>query len=113
MTGKKNLSDIFAGFVATQDGKAIPQEVRNSAKLLMLDAIGNAYAATRFEFAHKGLTALQGLSSGDARVIGMPARLALRDAILMNGMLVHGLDFDDTYLPGSAHLTAKIGRAHV
>ena len=46
MTGKKNLSDIFAGFVATQDGKAIPQEVRNSAKLLMLDAIGNAYAAT-------------------------------------------------------------------
>jgi len=50
---------------------------------------------------------LQGLSSGDARVIGMPARLALRDAILMNGMLVHGLDFDDTYLPGSAHLTAS------
>ena len=107
MHSKKHLSDTFAGFVATHDWEAIPEKVRHSAKLLMLDAIGNAYAATRFEFAHKGLTALQGLSSGDAQVIGMPAKLALRDAILMNGMLVHGLDFDDTYLPGSAHLTAS------
>jgi 2-methylcitrate dehydratase PrpD len=107
MKSNQHLSDIFANFVATQEWEAIPQQVRSSAKLLMLDAIGNAYAATRFDFAHKGLAALQGLSSGDARVIGMPSRLALRDAILMNGMLVHGLDFDDTYLPGSAHLTAS------
>lgn len=104
---EQRLSDTFATFVVTQQWKSIPKAVRTRAKLLMLDAIGNAYAATRFEFAHKALTALHGLSSGDAQVIGMPATLALRDAILMNGMLVHGLDFDDTYLPGSAHLTAS------
>ena len=44
-------------------------------------------------------TALQGLDKGEAHVIGMPARLTVRDSVLMNGILVHGLDFDDTYLP--------------
>lgn len=102
-----HLSNTFATFAATQTWENIPETVRTHAKLLILDAVGNAYAATRFEFAHKALTALRGLSSGEAQVIGMPARLALRDAILINGMLVHGLDFDDTYLPGSAHLTAS------
>ena len=26
---------------------------------------------------------------------------------MLNGMLIHGLDYDDTYLPGSVHLTAS------
>jgi 2-methylcitrate dehydratase PrpD len=40
-------------------------------------------------------------------VIGMPAKLAVRDAVLLNAVLVHGLDYDDTYLPGSVHLSAS------
>ena len=107
MNTTKLISDSFATFVSGQEWEAIPEAVRGRAKLLLLDAVGNAYAATRLEFAHKALTALRGLGSGDANVIGMPAQLALRDAVLMNGMLVHGLDFDDTYLPGSVHLTAS------
>lgn len=37
----------------------------------------------------------------------MPARLPLRDAVMMNGLLVHGLDFDDTHVPGVIHATAS------
>jgi len=37
----------------------------------------------------------------------MPDKLALRDAVMLNSVMVHGLDYDDTYLPGSVHLTAS------
>ena len=38
----------------------------------------------------------------------MPARLPLRDAALVNGILVHGLDFDDTHSGGVIHATASV-----
>ena len=107
MTTKKLVSDVLATFVAEQSFDAIPEIVRGRAKLLLLDAIGNAYASTRLEFAHKALTALRGLGSGNSNVIGMPTLLGLRDAAMMNSMLVHGGDFDETYLPGSVHMTAS------
>ena len=51
----------------------------------------------------------------DITVIGMPVRLPMRDAVLMNGILAHGLDYDDTVVPGQIvvnilHLPATIGR---
>lgn len=101
------LSDALAIFVEEQRSDTIPDKVRHRAKLLMLDAIGIAYASTRFEFARKALNGLSDLGSGDADVIGMPVQLGVRDAVLMNGILVHGLDYDDTFLPGSVHLTAS------
>lgn len=101
------LSETMAAFVAGKDYDSIPEAMRRWAKLIVLDAIGNAYASTRFEFAHKALSSLSGLSSGNSTVIGMPVQLALRDAVLMNGTLMHGLDYDDTYLPGGVHLTGS------
>jgi 2-methylcitrate dehydratase PrpD len=38
-------------------------------------------------------------------VIGQKERLPLRDAVLANGILAHGLDYDDTHTEGIAHLT--------
>ena len=55
------------------------------------------------------MTAIAGLAgAGDTAVIGMPARLPLRDAALINGILVHGLDFDDTHSGGVIHATASV-----
>ena len=103
----KTLSQQVADFVASCDGGSIPRAVRERAALVMLDAIGTAFAASRYPFAPVALSALSSLGSGDSTVIGMNARLALRDAVVMNGILVHGLDYDDTYLPGSVHLSAS------
>ncbi len=107
MTQRTLLSDTLATFAVNTNIDATPAAVRDWAKLLILDAVGNAYASSRFDFARQALTAMLGLDSGASTVIGMPGRLTLRDAVLMNGMLVHGLDYDDTYLPGAAHLTAS------
>ena len=107
VTQQNSLSQTVAAFVASVQPRQIPPSVRERAGLVMLDAIGNAFAASRYPFAPVALSALSSLGSGDSTVIGMDARLALRDAAIMNGILVHGLDYDDTYLPGSVHLSAS------
>ena len=110
MNKPRLISDALAEFVLGATLARIPAEVQQWAKLLMLDAIGNAYAASRFEFASSALaalTTLKGLGAGESCVIGSDARLPLRDAVMMNGTLIHGLDYDDTYLPGATHLGAS------
>ncbi len=104
---QKTLSQRVADFAASRAWDSVPAAVRERAALVMLDAIGTAFAASRYPFAPVALSALSSLGSGDSVVIGMDAKLALRDAVVMNGILVHGLDYDDTYLPGSVHLSAS------
>ena len=85
----------------------IPPAVLDRAKLLILDAIGVGLASNAFAFSD---AALKGASAfgetGTCSVIGRPDRLALRDAALVNGILIHGLDFDDTHLASIVHPTA-------
>lgn len=100
------ISASLAEFAASLRLEAVPAPVRERAKHLMLDAVGIALASGTFEFARKALAGLRALGEGDSWVIGMGAQLAPRDAAIMNGILVHGLDYDDTYLPGSIHLAA-------
>jgi 2-methylcitrate dehydratase PrpD len=67
----------------------------------MLDAVGIALASTGFDFTHRTLTAMRGLAGkGDTPVIGFSGLLPMRDAALVNGVLIHGLDFDDTHTGG-------------
>ena len=73
----------------------------------MLDAIGIAFASSKYDFAEKALAGLSRFGAGEHVVINSDRRLALRDAVMMNGILVHGLDYDDTYLPGAVHMTAS------
>jgi 2-methylcitrate dehydratase PrpD len=100
----RQLAEFAAGF----GYDAIPEAVRTRAKHLMLDALGIALASTQFDFAHRAFSALADLAGGgDAVVLGFSTRLPLRDAVLMNGVLVHGLDYDDTHVPGVIHATAS------
>ncbi|MGE5525907.1 MAG: MmgE/PrpD family protein [Rhodospirillaceae bacterium] len=104
----QTISERLAGYVADFDGKKLPDDVRHHAKMLVLDALGIALASTRFDFARITYNGFRALGSGESRVIGMKGRLGLRDAVMLNGTLVHGLDYDDTYLPGSVHLSASV-----
>ncbi len=101
------ISETLARFVHQLRYEDIPAPVRERAKDLMLDATGIAFASTQFEFADKALAGLQFFGGGARTVIGMPAKLALRDAAVMNGVLIHGLDYDDTHLEGVVHASAS------
>lgn len=86
----------------------MPAPVAARAKHLVLDAVGIAFASTTYPFAGRTLEALATLGEGSGHVIGCRRRLPLRDAALMNGVLVHGLDFDDTHLEGVVHASASV-----
>jgi 2-methylcitrate dehydratase PrpD len=103
----RTLSEELAAFALALSYEQIPAAVRERAKHLMLDSVGIALASTRYPFASVSFKAMQELGSGTSPVIGIGRRLALRDAVLMNGILVHGLDFDDTHSRGVIHGTAS------
>lgn len=101
------IAETLAQFVYALRHDDIPAPVRERAKDLMLDAIGIAFASTKFEFAGKARDGLTFFGGGPRAVIGMKTRLALRDAVVMNGVLIHGLDYDDTHLEGVVHASAS------
>jgi 2-methylcitrate dehydratase PrpD len=104
----ETVSQKLAQYVSSFRCEDIPEATRERAKLLVLDAVGIALASTHYDFAHRVLTGLNALNEGgSSSLIGLPGRLALRDAVLMNGVLVHGLDYDDTHMRAIVHATAS------
>jgi 2-methylcitrate dehydratase PrpD len=101
------LAEELSQFALQLSYHAIPATVRERAKHLILDSVGIALASTKYPFASISLSALEELGTGNSPVIGIGRRLALRDAVLMNGILIHGLDFDDTHSRGVIHATAS------
>jgi 2-methylcitrate dehydratase PrpD len=76
----------------------LPTSVRDGAKLRVLDTLGIALAATSTTHAPQIEAALDALSEdGNATVIGSARRRSLSGAILLNGALAHGIDFDDSH----------------
>lgn len=103
-----SISQRIADAVAATTYDDLPQRVRDRAKFHVLDVIGTALAATRFDFAQHALSGLLGIAEGGKNtVIGMGARLPLRDAVLLNGILAHGLDYDDTHPGAIVHPTSS------
>lgn len=101
----------LADFTAGLSLRDIPPGVRDRAKLLILDSLGVGLASNAYGFADTalaGISALAGMGgdTGDSTVIGRIGRLPVRDAALANGILIHGLDFDDTHLGSIIHATA-------
>jgi 2-methylcitrate dehydratase PrpD len=88
----------------------IPHDVRRRATLHIVDSVGVALAAGEHDFAKRAaraVTALAGGGEAGSTVIGLPDALPLRDAIHLNGTLIHGLDFDDTFTAGKMHPSAS------
>jgi len=103
------VSEQLGAFAARLRWEDIPTEVRTRARHLVLDAVGCALAARRFDFSRSSLSAIALLAGqGERVVIGQKIRLPLRDAVLANGLLAHGLDFDDTHTEAIAHLTVSV-----
>lgn len=100
------IAQQLGNFAAELTLEKIPAATRARAKLLILDAIGVALAAASFEFGRRAVAGLAALDTGSAQVIGLPQRLAVRDAVLANGILTHGLDFDDTSISARVHAGA-------
>ncbi len=108
-SGDLTIAAKLAEFALGIDLAQVPNEVLTHAKHCILDACGIALASGTYEFAHKATKGITALADTDGHypVIGSELTLPLRDAVLLNGILVHGLDFDDTHAGSIVHCTAS------
>jgi 2-methylcitrate dehydratase PrpD len=82
----------------------VPQAVVDKAKLVFLDTLGIALASSTMDFGRMVLNVAQKLGGPPAScLIGSPARVAAANAVLANGTLAHGLDYDDTLEEAIVH----------
>jgi 2-methylcitrate dehydratase len=99
----------LARWIAAFDGAALPAQVIDQAKLLLLDSIGCAFAG-RGEPVTQGVLALCAElgGSGPCTVVGQRATTDAAHATLANGVLVRVLDLND-YLIGETERGPEIG----
>jgi 2-methylcitrate dehydratase PrpD len=102
-------SEALAEFALGEKFENLPSSVLEKTKLLILDGVGLALAAAREDFALKTIKALRILGQGpDATVIGAVVKVPVSSAPLLNGMLIHAFDFDDTHHPLVIHNTSVV-----
>lgn len=103
------ITSLLADFVSGLTVDNIPRPVRERAGVLAVDSIGIAVRARHdVTLADPLLRTLGhlGLSTGNSSVIGDAATCSAFGAALVNGTLIHALDYDDTYAPGALHPSA-------
>ncbi|MGE0725699.1 MAG: MmgE/PrpD family protein [Alphaproteobacteria bacterium] len=98
----------LAAMVAGLRLEDVPEQVRLRARLSILDALGCGIASNAYPFAARSIAGIVRLADGPGKcsVVGRGERLPVRDAALANGILIHGLDFDDTHLGSITHSAA-------
>ncbi|HXI99613.1 MAG TPA: MmgE/PrpD family protein [Micropepsaceae bacterium] len=97
----------IADFVAGLRYEAIPLEVRERIKLLILDSLGCAIFGADLEWSRILMETLASVdSSTGACVWGTARRLSAPHAVLVNGTLVQSFELDDVHRQGVLHVGA-------
>ncbi|MFF0467450.1 MmgE/PrpD family protein [Micromonospora zamorensis] len=106
------LSARLARFAVDCRDHGVPDAVRADIPGRVLDILGLALAAHADPGADAAAAALRSVRRwggiGEATVIGSGDRLPAPAAALVNGVLAHSLDFDDTHLPSVLHPSASV-----
>ncbi len=91
----------FAGGLKLAD---VPPAVAQKAKLVLLDTLGIALASSTMDFGAMVNNVARKLGGPSASLlIGTADRAAAANAVLANGTLAHGLDYDDTLEEAIVH----------
>ena len=101
------LAERLAAFSASLSFDALTDEVVASVRLRALDVLGIALASSRGDWAPPVLD-LVGHAGGECTVLGDARTAPVPLAILVNGTLAHGLDYDDTHAASITHASAVI-----
>lgn len=97
----------IASFVSRLRYEAIPEEVRQRIKLLILDTLGCGIYGTQLKSSRILIDTLGRLDrTSGCSVWGTPRRLSAPHAALVNGTLAGGFELDDTHGFGAMHVGA-------
>jgi len=102
LAAAQQIARFAAGFRLAD----VPEAVRLRARLHILDGLGLGIASTVEAYGKAAVAGATAMGApGLCSVIGQTARFDLRDAAMVNAVLIHGLDFDDTHLASIIHPT--------
>lgn len=102
-------AESFAEFTQRLSFEAIPRQVIENVKLRCLDILGIALASTVQDFAPSVLDMTERWGGGgECTVLGTKLTASPPLAILANGSLAHGLDYDDTHTASITHASAVV-----
>ena len=100
----ESYSEIVGRFVLDLKLSDVPAAVVEKAKLVFLDTLGIALASSTMDFgAMVSNVALKLGGAEHSLVIGSTRRVAAANAVIANGTLAHGLDYDDTLEEAIVH----------
>lgn len=107
------LSQQLVAKLRSLPSTAIPPDVRDAAKLHLLDAIGVGLAAAATGAGAPYLAAAPALngSGGPASIFGSRDGFAAATAALANGGMIHGLEYDDTHTASIVHGSSVLAAA--
>ena len=99
-----SLAGHLAAFCRNVWWESLPLEVQEKARLHALDTLGLALASHAQDYAAPALAGIAAVAGpGECTLIGDERHFAPRDAALANGLLMHGLDYDDTHPASIVH----------
>ena len=111
---KMVISNKIADFTLNLKYEDIPKEVVDYARLLMIDSFGCALAALHQPHAKQVFSVLsQKPAVEQATLWGSTKKVEMDDAVLYNGSLIHGLDYDDTNAYGIVHPSSSVVTAGI
>ena len=100
-------SQGIAAFVGGLRIADVPRAVIEKAKLVFLDTLGVALASSTMDFGAMVTRVARQLGGAEqSHLIGSPIKVAAANAVIANGTLAHGLDFDDTLEEAIVHTGA-------
>jgi 2-methylcitrate dehydratase PrpD len=101
-------AEVLAEFTRGLRFDALPPEVGENVVLRVLDVLGIALASTSQDFAPSVLGLAEMWGGEECTVIGTKLRASAPLAVLANGTLAHGLDYDDTHAASICHASAVV-----
>ena len=103
------ISEQISEFVLGLRYEEIPERVKNHVKLLMLDSFGCALLSADEEHAKCVRKAIEKMpNEPEATLWGTTEKLSVENAVLYNGCLVHGQDYDDTHAASIVHPSSSV-----
>lgn len=104
-----NKTDLFLSRIDEVKAKAIPAEVIDRTKLALLDYIGVTLAGLH-EHRAKVDSLVESFCdrAGDVRPLGLNIPMSINNAVFLNGLNGHALDFDDGTNAGIIHLGSPL-----
>jgi len=100
------MSERLADWATNLSWTDIPRDVKDLARLQILDAVGVMLAARPLEPVHAAVRAMARTDAGSqARSLGFDQSLSLSGAAFVNGVMSSLLEFDDTHIESFVHPT--------